>query len=148
MWAQRPIMIPGGLHPRRRGAYGRGPDAYVLLLFVQLIQQIRNLENKPPVTLALMTGAARSHARAPRFRAHARPLSRARMRGSRARPAPQRAGRGRRRPPSRPCGRMRPDGAAAPCALPLFLGRSLPTPFRPPSICRFLLCSQRGHVFP
>jgi hypothetical protein len=54
MWTGRPLPLPGR---GRRAAYGRGIDAYVMLLFVQLAQQIHQMENKPPVTLALMAGA-------------------------------------------------------------------------------------------
>ncbi|KAI8465161.1 MAG: hypothetical protein J3K34DRAFT_461543 [Monoraphidium minutum] len=54
MWGGRPFMAPG-----RRGGHGRGGlDAYLLLLFAQLVQRVAQLEHKPPVTLALMAANA------------------------------------------------------------------------------------------
>ncbi len=48
---------PGGFYQAgaRRNRRG-GPDAYMMLLIAQLVQQISRLEHKPPVTLAVMAG--------------------------------------------------------------------------------------------
>jgi hypothetical protein len=49
MWTNRQRLH---FNPRQR----RGLDAYAILLFVQLWQQIQSLEYKPPVTLGLIFG--------------------------------------------------------------------------------------------
>lgn len=59
----------------RRGGYGgpRGVDYYVVLLFAQLAQQVARMENKPPITLALIAGGPGR--RGVRMQRMARPLA-------------------------------------------------------------------------